>query len=1099
MQMRTKTVMPYLIIALLFVAPMLRANTEAECSEIGLAKQWERRGYDRMHFGMEMEPGSTAISMTGWDGNVWFMEATEEKKSIAMQKIIRIEGMDLIQLAWHPSGKILAVGSRDGKIGIVNTQNYGKLLTSVRPVEGNVLQLKWDSEGKWLAARIGKHWYIFEFKANHQQLNLKNSMENVLYFDWHPYLPIMAIIKENALEIVSIPSLKIRKQLQPIKMNILSWHPNEKFILLGGDKGEISLLDADSLMILKEVISQPFPIKDIAWDKQGETFAAVGDSNLLQIWDFKRMKLIDRYVSNGLYESVRWHPALKRFIASDHPERILIIPSFNKPDPISYQILSQYHAMTIAYKSDALISPQNTRFIFEKDQPNIIDIFNIQTGIRTAWLESHIPYIKTLLLDNQEHYLAVTGNQGIEIWDYIARRLIAHIYDADYQSRFSLPYWSADGRWIAYTNPKWQAMLCDKNLIQCQTIEYKQNNIRFTLQPIGWSQNNELLLIANPPGNGFKLIAFKDGLFNELSAISYGTASPLGLTPDRAYALFKVIQNENKELWTINLNSHVIHKPAKSEISGNALVDREPNFFNHIYPPELYPLEIFQDHLMIQLYSTSDYYYRYSSDPSGHQFSIDYEPYYWSKMMIWKNSLITINNKTGTIRKWDMFKKPCSDYDAFEGIKNASVSPWGTISLYWDAPLTLNQHGGSFRICYSTIQGDCKKSFWTKEYIDAMSHKSGTQLLNLKPGVIYYFMARWQFDNDNIDKNQREISLYVPVASPNSKYSGAKIEEMLSHKLLIRWDNYSSYCMENGPFHYFQPAKNFLLIYCDKSPKLSLWKYNSSTKPVFYKALPDSWKDPDSFVFISPDAQKVAVMKKAYATPRLKMHHISIIKLYDFQIIKEWDLPDADTNNATWSPDSHYIATSGCMQPIRIWNADSGNELMRSDALSSCTAGIAWHPTKISLVYASDDELYILSGDSTDEKHHIVYTNRLIINDWSKKIRYSVSEMSGSKHIGLWWHPDGDSIFLADGMSLAKIYRASDLKVINYFFTAQNVDYVTWSPSRKLLIVFFGSENWIVSLSMDSPIFPHVRGFPLEWVDETHLITMDGLWNLEPL
>src|SRR5699024_11731449 len=80
---------------------------------------------------------------------------------------------------------------------------------------------------------------------------------------------------------------------------------------------------------------------------------------------------------------------------------------------------------------------------------------------------------------------------------------------------------------------------------------------------------------------------------------------------------------------------------------------------------------------------------------------------------------------------------------------------------------------------------------------------------------------------------------------------------------------------------------------------------------------------------------------------------------------------------AAWSPDSQHLATASRDNTVRLWDADTGQTLLRLTDATDVVRGVAWSPDGLCVAAASRDRVVRIweadtrSEEHTSELHHV--------------------------------------------------------------------------------------------------------------------------------
>lgn len=138
--------------------------------------------------------------------------------------------------------------------------------------------------------------------------------------------------------------------------------------------------------------------------------------------------------------------------------------------------------------------------------------------------------------------------------------------------------------------------------------------------------------------------------------------------------------------------------------------------------------------------------------------------------------------------------------------------------------------------------------------------------------------------------------------------------------------------------------------------------------------------------------------------------------------------------SAAWSPDNNLVASSGEEKVIRIWNADTGDQVQFLGGHTKSVNSISWSPDGKKLASGSWDGTVIVWDLVSEEK--------LLIFDEHRDL---VSRVA--------WSPDGDKIASASGDKTVRIWDSQTGEVLTVLEKHDDiVSSLDWSPDGKKLV-----------------------------------------------
>ncbi|WP_437970573.1 pentapeptide repeat-containing protein [Sorangium sp. So ce260] len=134
-----------------------------------------------------------------------------------------------------------------------------------------------------------------------------------------------------------------------------------------------------------------------------------------------------------------------------------------------------------------------------------------------------------------------------------------------------------------------------------------------------------------------------------------------------------------------------------------------------------------------------------------------------------------------------------------------------------------------------------------------------------------------------------------------------------------------------------------------------------------------------------------------------------------------------------WRPDGQRLASAGYDQTVRIWHAGTGKERARLEGHADWVRAVAWHPDGERLASGSDDQT---------------------VRIWEAATGRELAQLEGHARgvKALAWHPDGERLASAGDGTTVSIWDATTGKEIARLEGhARGVTAVAWHPDGKRL------------------------------------------------
>ncbi|MGK3964601.1 pentapeptide repeat-containing protein [Sorangium sp. So ce118] len=138
-------------------------------------------------------------------------------------------------------------------------------------------------------------------------------------------------------------------------------------------------------------------------------------------------------------------------------------------------------------------------------------------------------------------------------------------------------------------------------------------------------------------------------------------------------------------------------------------------------------------------------------------------------------------------------------------------------------------------------------------------------------------------------------------------------------------------------------------------------------------------------------------------------------------------------NTLAWSPDGQRLATAGYDQTVRLWHADTGEELARFEGHSDWVLVVAWRPDGQRLASAGYDQTVRIWQAGTGKERARLEGHA----DWVRAVD---------------WHPDGERLASGSDDQTVRIWDASTGRELAQIEGhARGVTAVAWHPDGRRL------------------------------------------------
>src|SRR5216683_981493 len=324
-------------------------------------------------------------------------------------------------VAWSPKGDLIAFGSDDGTVQVMNVAIVRKVFTYRSPYD-EVLAVAWSPDGK----RIASSSTTLDTMASSVQIWDAITGDNLLIYqkDVGPtyavaWSPESRHIVSGSFDTINIwdatTGVTLANNLDHIG-SILSvaWSPDGKHIASGSDDGIVQIWNVTTLtdFILDPISTfrgHSVPVRAVAWSPDSKRIASGSEDNTVQVWDVATYgnQIFIYYSYAGTVNSVGWSPDGK-LIASGSESKFVQIWDITR--------IFTYQGHSSAVNS-VVWSPDGKHIASGSDD-GTVQIWNAITFAKVQTYNGHTGSVTTIVWSPDGKLIASGSADGtVQIWN----------------------------------------------------------------------------------------------------------------------------------------------------------------------------------------------------------------------------------------------------------------------------------------------------------------------------------------------------------------------------------------------------------------------------------------------------------------------------------------------------------------------------------------------------------------------------------------------------------------------------------------------------------------------------------------------------------
>ncbi|MDA8744371.1 serine/threonine-protein kinase [Rubripirellula amarantea] len=286
------------------------------------------------------------------------------------QSVVGLERLasDVTMIDYNDDQSLLAMGYRDGRVVVVNTNDSKEKPVEFGGLESAVTDLRWNVGGDYLAAcdtdgeLIVWQWYkrdqegwgsgvlnqpgkrlltwsydgkVLSWTTGNEirSLTIDSSEEKtVVKDDWivdpswsHEGKYLAYIGPENSVVVTDVASNATHRFFgHQLFIESLRWHPTRNYLLSASADGSVRIWNPDTQKQVKRLLGHSGSVYSAAWNRDGRSVVSGGlPEDSLRVWDVSSLgnEAFDRELQD--HPATAWHPDDDQLAVAEHSDIVL--------------------------------------------------------------------------------------------------------------------------------------------------------------------------------------------------------------------------------------------------------------------------------------------------------------------------------------------------------------------------------------------------------------------------------------------------------------------------------------------------------------------------------------------------------------------------------------------------------------------------------------------------------------------------------------------------------------------------------------------------------------------------------------------------------
>jgi WD40 repeat protein/GTPase SAR1 family protein len=305
---------------------------------------------------------------------------------IVLQTSLHAEGARFQSLAWSPDGLRLAAGTDGGEVLLWNVDNW-ELVHRVQASDvGEISALSWSSNGRWIAAAVGRDGKIAVFNA------VSGHRERVFQSHTNFIDGIAMLPSGNILAVGSGVDDEVRiydwTTGEPVKRLLghqsavghVAWRADGQRLVSASADNTAIIWDPGSAQIYRRLEGHTRAVPCVAWTPDGQRIVTGGFDSTVRIWKAdagEQIAILEGHADHVWCVAVSSDGRLVASYAADHTVRIWSLDTFEITAQLDIAVLGELLPLFEILD----FHPARPLLAVISDQQQIIRIFELDVGL----------------------------------------------------------------------------------------------------------------------------------------------------------------------------------------------------------------------------------------------------------------------------------------------------------------------------------------------------------------------------------------------------------------------------------------------------------------------------------------------------------------------------------------------------------------------------------------------------------------------------------------------------------------------------------------------------------------------------------------------